>query len=213
MDVIEVSILDLGFFYSGSFSKDASLCEMIQEIKDIVGVNEWKCMEFEDTFPEDDLGGKYYDSETIYGISFTPANCDTIWLCFLSNGKISSPEHLELFGYTEDEGKLSALCTMYAYTHIAGQKIHMQVLDLLRYLNKKYFSELDIKDLSNYWTSGDEETMKQTIKVHQEFEDGFQYSEDFPIQPGETEQDFWIRTITYMHGLPKEKKPPDSAAE
>src|SRR5450432_4083360 len=76
--------IGLSIHYSGSFNNQASFTEMIEELKDIPEIYKWPCHIYENRFPENRADKKAYNS-SIYGISFTPPNCETIFLCFLSN--------------------------------------------------------------------------------------------------------------------------------
>jgi len=93
--------MGLSFHYSGKFRAGASLSEMIQEVKDIVEVCKWKYTIYEEEFPGGQNPENAYNGH-IYGISFTPPECETVSLCFLSNRKMSSPVLFMLYGKTND---------------------------------------------------------------------------------------------------------------
>ncbi len=89
--------MGLSIHYSGSFNAKTSLQEMIKEVKDIVEIYKWQYTVYEDVFPENSLGKAEYN-QNIYGISFTPPECETVSLCFLSNGKMISAPNLKFYG-------------------------------------------------------------------------------------------------------------------
>ena len=155
--------MGLSFHYSGSFNKNAFLSEMIAEVKDIAEVNQWRYIIYEKQFPSKDLGRKPYNQE-IYGISFSPHECEPVWICFLSNGKMSSPSNLQMFGQTKRRDERKYLYMLSVKTQYAGIHVHKIIIDLLKYLDKKYFSELKVYDEGQYWETGDDELLQTIFK-------------------------------------------------
>ncbi len=85
--------MGLSIHYSGSFKSEGSLQRMIEEVKDIVEIYKWEYSVFEHEFPVNSIGKTGYN-QNIYGICFTPPRCETVSLCFLSNGKMSCASNL-----------------------------------------------------------------------------------------------------------------------
>jgi hypothetical protein len=112
--------MGLSIHYSGSFNAKASLQAMIEEVKDIAEIYKWGYHVFEDEFPADSPGETEYN-QNIYGICFTPPECETVWLCFLSNGKISSPVNLEFYGNSKNKEE-------HEYLYMLSVKPSMQEL-------------------------------------------------------------------------------------
>ncbi len=137
--------MGLTIHYSGSFIKDASLPEMISEVKDIAEIYKWKYHVEEDQFPKNSLGKLSYNNK-IYGIHFTPPDCETISLTFLSNGRMSTLEHLQLYDNTKNEETKPYLYMLWTKTQFAGAQTHKVIVHLLKYLSKKYFSEFKVTD-------------------------------------------------------------------
>src|SRR5699024_5962922 len=94
--------MGLTIHYNGRFSKNASLSEMIEEVKEIAEVYEWEYHIFEKSFPEDSVG-KVDFNENIYGISVVPPQSEPLYLCFLSNGRMSNHISLKFWGKSKDE--------------------------------------------------------------------------------------------------------------
>lgn len=155
--------MGLSLHYSGRFNKNASLSEMIEEVKDIAEVNQWKCKIYEKQFPSKEFGGKSYNQK-IYGISFSPPECEPVWICFLSNGKMSSPHNLQMFGQTKNQDERKYLYILSVKTQYAGIHVHKIIIDLLKYLDKKYFSALKVYDEGQYWETGDDELLQTVFK-------------------------------------------------
>lgn len=155
--------MGLSFHYSGSFRKSASLPEMIDELKDIAEIYNWKYHIFHKQFPHaetDNDGSK----NAIYGIMFSPPQCEPVWLCFLGNRRLCSPINLELFGQSEDPKHRSFLYILSTKTQYAGTETHMTVINLLKYLSGKYFEGLEVSDEGKYWETGDAEILEATFK-------------------------------------------------
>lgn len=82
--------MSLTIHYNGSFRLGASLPGMIKELKDIAEVYAWNYHVFENDFPEDSLSKSAYN-HNLYGMCMSPPGCEPLWMCFLSNGELSSP--------------------------------------------------------------------------------------------------------------------------
>ena len=121
--------MGLTIHYKGSFRESASLTKMVNEVKDIAEVCKWKYNIFEKEFPKNnDLDDSY--NENIYGINFTPPECETVSLCFLSNKRMSSSAHLKFFGKTSDRPMQEYLYMLSVKTQFAGIEIIIKLNEL-----------------------------------------------------------------------------------
>lgn len=191
--------MGLSFHYSGRFRKGASLSEMIHEVKDIVEVCKWKYTIFEEEFPSDkDVENS--DNGNIYGISFTPPECETVWLCFLSNRKMSSPVLFMLYGKTNDSPEHEYLYMLSVKTQFAGVEIHKFIIELFRYLKKRgYFETLEVTDEGKYWETGDENLLKEIFKRYVDLLDNFTFAvEHIPIKSDESYEKYFERLINVI---------------
>jgi hypothetical protein len=195
--------MGLSIHYSGSFKADASLSEMIEEVKDIAEIYKWKYTIREEYFPNKSFEKEGYDGK-IYGISFTPPNSETITLTFLSNGRMCSGVRLEFFGNSEKD-------KMYLYmlsskTQYAGSTAHKIIIHLLKYLSAKYFSDFKLTDEGMYWETGDEKLLDETFKIYNDLVDGFVSSvEDFPIKESESFEEYFDRIIKMVNDKKNKK--------
>jgi len=82
--------MGLCIYYSGKIKDAASLPRLIEEVKDIAVINQWKYHVYESAFPNETLDSEEH-LEPIFGISFTPPNCESVTLTFLSNGVMVCP--------------------------------------------------------------------------------------------------------------------------
>jgi hypothetical protein len=148
--------MGLSIHYSGSIANPESLPELISEIEDIAKVYDWPYKIFESKFPENQFGRETF-LDGIYGICFTPPGCESVFISFLSNGKISSPPLLELYG-DENNPEKKYLYIVSVKTQFAGADIHMLIVHLFRYVSQKYFARFNISDEGNYWETSDQVT-------------------------------------------------------
>jgi hypothetical protein len=156
--------MGLSFHYSGSIAKP----ELLSEIEDIAGVFKWKCAVYERQFPENAFGKTEYN-QNIYGISFTPPQCEVIPLCFLSNGRMSSIAHLQFFGKSDIQEEREYLYMLSVKTQFAGVERHQFIIELFRYMLKKYFTDFELTDEGKYWTSNNIELLQANFKKNGDF--------------------------------------------
>jgi len=191
--------MGLSFHYSGSFNADASLRAMIEEIKDIATIYEWRYSVFEQEFPANSIGKTGYD-QNIYGICFTPPGCETVSLCFLSNGKMSSPSHLQFFGNSRSKRDKQYLYMLSVKTQYAGIEIHKLIIHLLKYLEKKYFRNFIVSDEGKYWETMDEKLLQDIFRRYTDLIEGFAASiQRYPMNSGESFEAYFERVLKQIH--------------
>jgi len=195
--------MGLSIHYSGTFNSASSLSSMIDEVKDIAELYKWKYEVFETEFTPDSFSKKEYTKE-IYGICFTPPECETVWVCFLSNGKMSSPMHLEFFGKKESKEEEPYLYMLSTKTQYAGAEIHKLIIHLLKYLEGKYFQNFKVLDEGHYWETSDEKLLEDTFKKYTELIDSFASSvEIYPANPGESYEEYFKRLMNLIQNKNK----------
>ena len=187
--------MGLTIHYSGRLKELASLSEMIEEVKDIAEIYNWKYHLYEQHFSIDELSKTDYNDK-IYGICFTPPKCETINLCFLSNGRMSSAPNLEFFGNSTDEDYQKYLYMLSVKTQFAWSTTHKLIIHLLKYLNKKYFSEFKVIDEGHYWDTEDEKILEETFEKYTALLDSFGAAlENIPLKFDETFEDYFKRIM------------------
>lgn len=178
--------MGLSIHYSGSFNPEASLSAMIEEVKDIADIYKWKYFIFDTAFPPGSFGRADY-TDDIYGICFTPPGCETVDLCFLSNGKMSSVTHLKFFGNSQNKEYQQYLYMLSVKTQYAGIEIHKLIIHLFKYLENKYLCDFVVHDEGYFWETGDEILLQDTFKKYTYLIENFASSvEIFPLLPGES---------------------------
>ncbi|MEO8148647.1 MAG: hypothetical protein ABI723_13460 [Bacteroidia bacterium] len=181
--------MGLSFHYSGNFKKSESLPKMIEEVKEVAEANNWKYFLFENDFDAKQLGSKKY-TDNIYGLCFTPPGCETVFMSFLSNGRLSSPMHLKFYGGSKEYDEELYLYTQSVKTQYSSVEIHKIVIDLFRYISKKYFENFKLSDEGEYWETSDEKKLaynfNRNLNLINSFADAFENS---TAKPGETLED------------------------
>lgn len=147
--------MGLSFHYNGKIADPALLPGLIDEVQDIAKVHNWKYYVFDREFAKTDFGNSSHNQK-VYGICFTPPGCETVDLCFLSNGRMSSVVNLKLWGESIDPTEKEYLYMLSVKTQYASVELHQLLIQLFRYLNKKYLSDFNLYDEGDYWETNDE---------------------------------------------------------
>ena len=191
--------MGLSFHYNGSIANPDLLPELIGEIEDIAKIHNWKYFIFDRQFPEDTFGKPEYNQD-IYGICFTPPECETIDICFLSNGRMSSITNLKFFGKANDQAEQPYLYMLSVKTQYAGIELHQFVIHLFRYLSNKYFANFNMIDEGSYWETNDLALLQSTFKRYTNLINGFTSALEYiPIQTGETIENYLERLLKLIH--------------
>ena len=197
--------MGLSFHYSGKISNPDALATLIDDIKDIVKVFEWEFSIYETKFHPDSFEKAEYN-DSIYGISFNPPNCEPVFICFLSNGKMSSPVHLTFYGKTASRQESDYLYMLSVKTQFAGIEIHKQLMYLFKYISEKYLSNFRLNDEGLFWGVWKEEILVDKFREFTQLLENFEMLIDCtPIVKGEEINDYIKRLIERMRNSTNEK--------
>ena len=198
--------MGLSFHYSGRIDNPDLLSGLIDEIEDIAKVYRWKYNIYERHFPENTIGKPDYN-QNIYGISFTPTNCETISVSFLSNGRMSDHPHLIFFGKTNDQVESEYLYMLSVKTQYTSAELHMLIIQLFRYLNSKYFADFKLSDEGQYWETNDETILETTFRKYTDLINGFAMAiESDPVLSGENIESYLERLMKLLQDKRNEGK-------
>ena len=193
--------MGLSIHYSGRIKNAASLPLLIEEVKEIVTIYGWKYRIAESSFPDNTLNDQEHLSP-IYGISFTPPECETISLTFLSNGVMACSSGIYLFGNSKNATERDYIYRLFAKTQFAGVEIHALIINLFRYLSEKYLTDFKMSDEGQYWETGDEDVLRGKFKEYEALLDNFMLSlETFPVEKGEGLMDYFDRLLEHINRL------------
>jgi len=115
--------MGLTIHYNGRFKQSASLSEMIEEVKNIAEVHQWEYHIYETDFPKGSLGKEEYNDK-IYGIHFTPPECESVQFTFLSNGRTGSDFGLKCYGHNTKSPEHKFLYILFTKTQFARPDVH-----------------------------------------------------------------------------------------
>lgn len=197
--------MGLSLHYNGRFGNPELLPGMIEEVQEIALLNKWSYQICNTNFPTDRFSKNKHDQQ-LYGISFTPPECETVSLCFLSNGRMSSVALLHFYGDSKDKTKQKYLYMLSVKTQFAGWQTHVMIVHLLKYLSKKYFLELQVKDEGDYWETGNVEILKENFNRYHKLHDHFSTAFDsFPVNEGESMIQYIERMMEYVNRKQKDR--------
>ncbi|HAQ17610.1 MAG TPA: hypothetical protein DCR40_00050 [Prolixibacteraceae bacterium] len=195
--------MGLSFHYNGRIADPVSLPGLIEEVEDIAKAFNWKYFVFDRQFPENTYGKADYN-QNIYGICFTPPNCETVDVCFLSNGRMSSLSHLQFWGKTDVQAEREYLYMLSVKTQYAGVETHQFIIQLFRYLDKKYLADFTMSDEGEYWETNDKTLLETIFKTYTDLINGFASAiENYPIQSGENIESYFERLMKQINDMKK----------
>jgi len=182
--------MGLSFHYKGALKNPLSLKKMIEEVTDIAQANQWGYHIFEEDFTNNAFTTEV-NYGSLYGICFSPPNCEVVCLTFLSNGKLSPFWDIEPSTIPKNELEDTYISVK---TQFAGPQIHKQLMVFFDYMNKKYFENFDLNDEGNYWESKNEQLLEDTFTKYTNFIEGFDsLLENIPIGENESIEDYLLR--------------------
>jgi hypothetical protein len=198
--------MGLSLHYSGTFRDTASLAKMVSEIEDIVEVYKWEYNIYKEEFANENES-EVLNEENIYGISFTPPECETVFMCFLSNRKMSSPANLKFYSKLRDRAEQEYLYMLSVKTQFAGVEVHKVIIALFRYLKKQdYFENLKIIDEGEYWETGDEKLLQDNFKQNCDLIEDFSFAiENISVKDDEPYEKY-LERIAHMISNKNRKK-------
>ena len=186
--------------YEGRIRSKTLLPELIAELKDIAQSMEWKHDVYTTAFPPELADDESYDGE-LYGITFSPPNCEPVWITFLSNGRMSGPLFLAFRSDENPKGESDYLYSLFTKTQFAGVDIHKSVVELFRYLNRKgYFSEFSVIDEGEYWETGDEALLQANLgRIGRAIDDLSLALQVVPPEEGEGLENYFVRLMKLIN--------------
>lgn len=187
--------MGLSIHYSGRLQNPESLPDLIEEIREVAEIHQWKYVILDSVYPNNQFRDES-GFEDIYGITFTPENCETISVCFLSDGKMVCPLGVQFWSKSEDEKERNYMYSISVKTQYAGVKAHQLIIILFKYLNHKYFEDFKMMDESYYWETDDEEMLKKRFREYNAMMDSFGLAlQTIPLEENENLEDYFKRLM------------------
>jgi len=152
--------MGLCIHYKGALKVEESLALLIDEIKDISDVHQWKYHIFERELKENSFASQEFD-DSIYGICFAPPECEPVCFTFLSNGIICTPWALSYYLDTKDDVLMNSASVK---TQYAGPSTHRMLVHLFDYISITYLKDFEVEDETGYWTERNEKKLNDNFE-------------------------------------------------
>jgi hypothetical protein len=149
--------MGLSIHYSGHIRHYAMIDELVEEAEDICQNLGWTCHIIDGN-----------NADKLKGICFSPEGSESIFLTFLTNGRMCSPVNLmnkDIYEGNNLDREL--LYTTSTKTQYAGPDAHIAIIKLLRYLKEKYFSAFELLDEGMYWETMDEKVLLEQFAKYE----------------------------------------------
>ena len=191
--------MGLSFHYKGRLTSASELNTFVEEVEDICKVFDWKFSVLNTEYPNDKFVSPLNEDD--YGVIFTPDECEPVTLIFDSEGRIYNPWMKDLIAkhdegqvkvitvqlnlddeelnpiFTEDSEDFDPLDMIYTVsvkTQFTTAEQYVKIIELLRYISGRYFSDFEMIDESGYWTSRNPEKLDAKLNKVTEFIDRFE---------------------------------------
>ena len=155
--------MGLSIHFKGELRDMKQLSAFVEEVEDIANSLDWKShridrvMELEESCLLEEQ--RTEGGIRIRGIHITPPDCETLCLTFAPSGKMMSL--LGVLSAAKMYPEFDFVYWLHTKTQYAGIEVHIAVISLLRYLEKKYFQSFEVSDEGEYWESNDVDLLTQ----------------------------------------------------
>jgi len=201
--------MGLSFHYNGRIADKKLLPRLIEDLEDIAKLHKWKYYILEREFP-DELEPSEMHNQKVYGIFFTPPGCETVFVSFLSNGRMSSTLLLEFWGEATEEPESGYLYKLSVKTQYAGAEIHKLLMGIFHYLNKQYLIDFNLYDEGDYWEKDDDALLLRNFNRNAILIKSFKsVLQSLPIKEDEKPEDYISRIIKEIKHKQHPKKSDD----
>lgn len=160
--------MGVSIHYRGRIDSAALLPSLREEIADIARSMGWPSTTLDDDWsisPDANLatGGRIQGHLGLKGIQITPhPDSEPLVLFFDRDGYIRSPVTMALIL----DGTLQPKTAWVSMkTQFAAPDTHVWVIGLLKYLKKRYISNLEVSDESGYWDTGDRRKLEKSMDL------------------------------------------------
>lgn len=157
--------------YRGKLKSPQQVFKLIEEMEDICQTMEWKYTIIQEDwtkpsdvhFVNDPITNhlKIEGDAYLKGIIFTPIKCESMQLLFDKNGTLTSLIQKAFENSLEDYQPTY----QWTKTQFAGADVHITLIKLLKYLQKKYMPDLDVKDEGEYWETEDRAKLERNLGI------------------------------------------------
>jgi len=219
--------MSTSFHYKGRLKNASLLPNLIEEVEDICNILKWKYDVFETEYPDGEFA--FPPDDIDYGIVFTPQNSEPVSFIFDSEGRLYNPWLKELLKNNE-EGNVKIITVKLNLNdenprpeisegsdkYDAEQMIYnisvktffedpeglVKLMEFLRYISDKYFTDFNLEDESQYWNTQNIENISSRLDEIHNFMETFH--DMIQQERIESSEDF----IAFIKKMSKMLKPP-----
>jgi len=139
--------MGLSIHFTGTLLTPSLIAPVSTEVLDICNSLTWEW--------------QYIKTAALDGIVFSAPECEPVFLTFTNEGRLFSPLQTEM-EETHNKGGLDPSMIYWSSikTQFAGIAIHQVIIELFRYLSRKYFKHFELKDEGLYWETNDEAVLQ-----------------------------------------------------
>ena len=161
--------MGLSIHYSGRMDDIARLGRMCDELEDIAEAMDWAWTRMDEDWYRPTSahlvsaphGVQIKGHLPLKGISITPTgNCES--LRFFSDREGNLRDAMSMI-MIHDGALRPESVRISVKTQFASPELHMVIVKLLKYLRKRYVSNLIVRDEGEYWETGDRETLARKM--------------------------------------------------
>jgi len=158
--------MGISIHYRGRLDDLALLPSLRDEVTEIAVTMRWPFAVLDDDWskPPDAVlssGGTIRGHLGLKGIQITPhAGSEPLALFFGRDGHLRSPMTVLL---SLDGALRPERAWVFIKTQFSNPDTHVRVIGLLKYLKKRYISDLEVSDESQYWDSGNKEELEKSM--------------------------------------------------
>lgn len=146
--------------YGGNLKSIDQLDDLIDEMIEVSNANKWEYQ----LFPEITSKEKDPLLPSLKGIAFGHDNSEPIWLTFNSKGELLSPI-VAMFNQNKSDPIQEIPYNAFTKTQYGGPEYHIKVVNLLKYLEQKYFSLWNVRDESRYYETEDKDHLVECMTI------------------------------------------------
>lgn len=166
------------FHYRGRLKSASLLPKLVEEVVDVCQILKWDYNVFEIQYPENEFA--FPPDDIRYGVVFTPEDCESVSFIFDSEGRLFNPVLKDLIKNHED-GQIKIITikldlsqqdpqpeisdnpegmdaedmifTISVKTFFENPEGRVRLMEFIRYVSEKYFTDFTLEDETQYWNS------------------------------------------------------------
>lgn len=160
--------------YRGKISDKTSVFSLIDEIEDIAKTQNWPYQILDEDWAiepnaklesGDGSGIQIIGHTGLKGLRFKPHSAgEDIWLYFNKSGILTTPFRIAL---DAEENYPQRKSWVSSNTKNADVDTHLKIINIFRYLKKKYLHDLELRDETGYWENEDLNQLKKYYQVRE----------------------------------------------